>query len=131
MLPWARSRAGRIARRAEVESKQSAGHGGGQQILAHGGRKKLAIHAAGLQWTEDAVAKESPAIAGLATPYDWARVVESKRRVWRFAQKAAILTRRLAPVYRRSHGRSGKSQVLFGRDRLLVATVPSRRRKRG
>lgn len=66
----------RIADGTEIESKPSAGNGGGQQVLHS--RVNLAIHPSGFQWTEDDVEDESPTIAELADPLNWDRVVERK-----------------------------------------------------
>ena len=66
----------RIADGTEIESKPAAGNGGGQQVLHS--RVNLAIHPSGFQWTENEVEDESPAIAELADPLNWARVVERK-----------------------------------------------------
>lgn len=72
---WGMS-APRVAEGTEIESKPSAGNGGGQQILHS--RVNLAIHPAGFTWTEAAVVGESPTIAELANPANWDRVVERK-----------------------------------------------------
>lgn len=66
----------RIADGTEIESKPAAGNGGGQQMLHS--RVNLAIHPAGFQWAEAEVEDESPTIAELADPLNWARVVERK-----------------------------------------------------
>lgn len=88
-IGWGMS-APRIADGTEVESKPAAGNGGGQQILHS--RVNLAIHPAGFQWTENEVEDESPTIAELADPLNWARVVERK------AVGLAFLRHRVAPV---------------------------------
>lgn len=66
----------RVAEGTEIESKPSAGNGGGQQILHS--RVNLAIHPAGFTWTESAVVGDSPTIAELANAANWDRVVERK-----------------------------------------------------
>lgn len=66
----------RIASGTEIESKPAAGNGGGQTILHS--RVNLAIHPSGFQWAEAEVEEESPSIAELADPLNWARVVERK-----------------------------------------------------
>lgn len=72
---WGMS-APRVAEGTEIESKPSAGNGGGQQILHS--RVNLAIHPAGFTWTEAAVVGDSPTMAELANPANWDRVVERK-----------------------------------------------------
>lgn len=72
---WGMS-APRVAEGTEIESKPSAGNGGGQQILHS--RVNLAIHPAGFTWTETAVMGDSPTMAELANPANWDRVVERK-----------------------------------------------------
>jgi hypothetical protein len=72
---WGMS-APRVAPGTEIESKPSAGNGGGQQILHS--RVNVAIHPSGYAWTEGAVADESPTIAELADPLNWQRVVERR-----------------------------------------------------
>lgn len=66
----------RIADGTEIESKPSAGNGGGQQVLHS--RVNLAIHPAGFSWQESAVLGDSATIAELADPTNWNRVVERK-----------------------------------------------------
>ncbi|MFV0645255.1 MAG: major capsid protein [Sphingomonadaceae bacterium] len=66
----------RVAEGTEIENKPGAGNGGGQQILHS--RANIAIHPAGFQWREQAVAGESPTIAELADAANWSRVVERK-----------------------------------------------------
>jgi hypothetical protein len=66
----------RIADGTEIESKPSAGNGGGQQVLHS--RANLAIHPAGFSWQETAVAGDSASIAELATGANWNRVVARK-----------------------------------------------------
>ncbi len=65
-----------IADGTEIESKPSAGNGGGQQILHS--RVNLAMHPAGFSWQEASVAGESPTIAELAEATNWDRTVERK-----------------------------------------------------
>ena len=72
---WGMS-APRVADGTEIESKPSAGNGGGQQVLHS--RVNLAVHPAGFQWSEGSVADESPTIAELALAANWNRVVERK-----------------------------------------------------
>jgi hypothetical protein len=72
-IGWGMS-APRIAPGTEIENKPAAGNGGGQQILHS--RVTLAVHPSGFQWSEGAVADESPTIAELADPLNWQRVVE-------------------------------------------------------
>lgn len=66
----------RIAAGTEIENKPGAGNGGGQQILHS--RVNLAIHPAGFRFTDTTVAAESPSIAELALPANWARTFERK-----------------------------------------------------
>lgn len=65
-----------IAAGTAVETIESAGNGGGQQILHS--RVNLAIHPAGFQWMEGSVAAESPSLAELAAAANWNRVFERK-----------------------------------------------------
>lgn len=74
-IGWGLS-APRIADGTEIESKPSAGNGGGQQVLHS--RVNLAIHPAGFAWQESSVAGDSATIAELAVATNWTRVVERK-----------------------------------------------------
>lgn len=66
----------RVAAGSAVETIESAGNGGGQEILHS--RINLSIHPLGFQWKETTVAAESPSIAELALAANWDRVVERK-----------------------------------------------------
>lgn len=65
-----------IAEGTEIENLPSAGKGGGQQVLHS--RVNVGLHPLGYQWKESSVAGASPAIAELALPANWERVVERK-----------------------------------------------------
>jgi hypothetical protein len=66
----------RIAEGTEIESKPSAGNGGGQQVLHS--RVNLAMHPAGFAWQESSVVGDSATIAELGEATNWNRVVERK-----------------------------------------------------
>lgn len=65
-----------VAPGTEVESKPSAGLGGGQQILHS--RVNCAIQPFGHSWTETTVTGESPSLAELALAGNWTRTAERK-----------------------------------------------------
>jgi hypothetical protein len=66
----------RIAEGTEIESKPSAGNGGGQQVLHS--RVNLAMHPAGFAWQESSVVGDSATIAELGEATNWNRVVERR-----------------------------------------------------
>lgn len=66
----------KVADGTEIESRPSAGNGGGQEILHS--RVNMSIHPAGFSWTEASVAAESPTIAELAMATNWNRVFPRK-----------------------------------------------------
>jgi hypothetical protein len=69
----------RVAAGTEVHSVPAAGNGGGMQILHS--RINFSLHPIGYQWKEASVAEDSPSIAELALPENWARVATDRRAV--------------------------------------------------
>lgn len=66
----------RVAQGTEIESKPSAGNGGGQEVLHS--RLNLAVHPLGYRWLETEVGSESPTLAELADATNWQRVADRK-----------------------------------------------------
>lgn len=66
----------RVADGTEIESRPSAGNGGGQEILHS--RVNLALHPAGFSWVEGTVLEDSPSLAELALAANWNRIVDRK-----------------------------------------------------
>lgn len=66
----------RVAAGTSVETIESAGNGGGQEILHS--RLNVSIHPAGFSWKEATVAADSPSIAELALAANWDRIIERK-----------------------------------------------------